>query len=235
MEGSCVGDVVQVTGAVTDPHLVGYTVSYATGVMSDWIQVASYQVQGNVDGALATWVMLGMPEGFYRVMVAAVDSVGNAANATVSVKRVAANLSLFVSDITFSDPRPEAGDEVTVYVTVHNDGTAGVEGVTLIVMMNGMEILRDKFVMVPAHGRYVAEVRVKAASERMTFAARATSQTHDTGEMVQGAVLVPSEETELSGIASNALVVVALVVAIMAVILAIYLGMRGRRPQEGRV
>jgi len=228
-----VDDILQVYGRVTDPHLLSYTVRYAPGNTTDWTDLELGRPTGSVDGILATWVLVGMPEGAYRIEVTATDAVEHVASAAVGVTRLAANVSLYPSDITFSNPRPSPGDEVTVYVEVHNDGTADATGMTVTVMTDGTEVLRVVGVTVPAHGRYVATAVVNATDRPIVVKARATSALHDTGVMAQGAELAPAEVTTKTEGTTSALAYLAFVIAIVAVVLAIYLGTRRRgAPQD---
>ncbi len=63
-----------------------------------------------------------------------------------------AKIDISPNDITFSNPTPKVGDDVTVTVKVRNTGVVAGSGLTVALLVNGMERTSISGVSVPAGG-----------------------------------------------------------------------------------
>jgi len=226
--GSEVNGAVQITGSVTDANLDTYSVEYRMDGDEDWTAIVAGQRSGGASGLLATWVTSGLLSGAYTIRVGGVDSLGQSSYKTVNVTLVGAVLGLEPSQITFSNPRPVAGEKVKVMVTVSNYGDSPAEGVTVTVYDGGEEIDRFNEVVVPANG-FITLTTEMTADGKHEITARATSDMYDTGEMVEGPIVETLEDELVLEDVGGLIGLIALLLALVALILAVVLGLARRK------
>jgi len=229
VDGARIGDLVPVMGSITDAsYIESYCIQIALGGSTDWQDILTILPSNarSVDGVIATWSAEGMAEGSIRIRLTATDALGLSASSELGIIHVGANLSIGPSDIVFSNPHPLPGEKVTAYVTVHNYGSSDAQGVTIVVMADGVEVANRTGVTVPARGSFVIPVQLKAPSKGMMVTVRATADLHDSGEMAQGAELVSIEKEAALEDTGGMLGLVALLVAVGALVVALVLGRR---------
>ena len=236
-DGSTVSGSVVVVGSVTDPHLSSYTVESSSDQGLTWEVVLSTQETSGVTGVLAIWDVSGLAPGEHMLLVTATDSLDQASEHTVLVTVEGAVLRIGEGDIVLTDPRPEPGDEVTVLVTVRNDGPSPAEGVRVTVYVDGEEAVHIDDVTVPANGTVVVPVTVVAEDGEQRLTARATTDEYDTGVTPDDTPLIAVEEEVQE--TSGALMWLMLIIIIILVVLLLFQGQRsGREPMgmgEGTV
>jgi hypothetical protein len=172
------------------------------------------------------WFTTEMPDGGYFIYLNVTDGAGHNGSANFTTVIRNAHLSVGPSDITFSDPVPEKGDKVTVYVTVRNTGDSSAYDMVVELFDNGVLVDSYDRVILGAHSVIVFpfEVTVDGKHE---FTARASSDLHYTREMEWPSVLRAQEEGGSVSVGSPVAWIGML--AIILAVIAIALNVVGRR------
>jgi hypothetical protein len=169
----------------------------------------------------------------YILRVNVTDGVGLDGSDEVEVTVLNARLSVAPADITFSDPSPENGDKVTVYVSLRNYGDALAYDVTVELFDGGKLAGSYPPVILGPHSVSVFpfEIVVDGTHE---FTARASSDLYDTREMRWPREL-EAQEDEGSISTSNPIAWVGMLAIVLAVVaIALNLVERMRTPTEER-
>ena len=133
-------------------------------------------------------------------------------------------------DISFSDPRPEEGDRVTVFVSVHNDGNAVAYDPLVELFRDGKLIDSQRSTTIMPQSVSVFQFIVTAEGMH-EYTARARSDRHDTGEMEVGRVLKATEDESGWVLVSSPVAWVGMLAIVLSVV-AIALNLLGRRSAE---
>ena len=192
--------------------------------------VRGYIVQDepiSVDGDFTfQWFTTEMPDGIFTIYLNVTDGAGHNGSADFTAVIRNAHLSVGPSDITFSDPVPEKGDKVTVYVTVRNTGDSAAYDVVVELFDNGVLVDSYDRVILGAHSVSVFPFEV-TVGDKHEFTARASSDLYDTFEMDWPSVLKAQEEDSGSVSVGSPVAWVGIMAIILAVI-AIALNLAGR-------
>ena len=165
----------------------------------------------------------------YILRVNVTDGAGHHGGDQVEVTVGNARLSLAPADITFSDPSPENGDKVTVYVSLRAYGDAVAYDVTVELFDGGK--LVDSYIKVTLgpHAVYVFPFKIVVDGTH-EFTARASSDLYDTGEMDGGRTLEAEGDGGSISVSSPVAWVGMLAIVLAVIAIALNLVDRLRKP-----
>ena len=217
--------VVAITGSALEGNPTLIEVRYASveGLSSGPIAIEPLAFSQFV----VDWSTTSVPDGDYTIAVMVVDRVDGRVFEEVRVSVRNARLSIDPLGLSFSDPEPEDGEEVTVWLQVRNTGDADATGVTVEFFVLGELEHTVRDLTVPARTTVLVHYRT-TVRDGDTHSARAFSDLHGTGEVSR---TITTREAELDEEPSgNAVWSVALLALFLSTIALVTSLMKARRP-----
>jgi fibronectin type 3 domain-containing protein len=232
MENAKVTGALQILGSIMDTHLSSYSLSYKMGDNEDWTDIVPEQSASQFYGILGTWDPEGLAGGDYKIMIKAVDAVGQETEKIINVTLAGANLNIDRAQITFSNSHPLPDEKVEVIVTVSNFGDSPADGVTVTIYDGDKVLHTETGVNIPANGLAVITTDLKVSGTHK-ITARATSDLYDSGQMTTPSVLEPAEKEMVLENFGGIFGLLALLLAIAALILVfVFKDQKERTPKD---
>ena len=217
---------VQVLGVYNESTATNFTVDLWVQNESSWRSIFPIVTEIYPDGFIFQWDTTRIPDGSYVLRVTLTDVVGHNGTTQVNVTLANARLSIDPLGISFSNPRPEVGEDVTVWVEVHNTGDADAEDVSVEFIVNGTLEHLVEGLTIPGHSTVLVSYPTTAYDAQ--YRARAFSDLYDSG-LTSELTLVP-KEAEVEEVSEDdpaqTLAILALVLAVIALLIALMMVVR---------
>ena len=228
---STISGPVQLMGSIVDDNLESYKAEYQPPDSNVWVEILPMQTTSGFSGILGTWLTSGLPGGEYTIRITATDKLSQTSTQELVLNIGGANLLLDPSMVSFSNSHPSKGEKVIVFLTLTNLGDSPASDLTVTLFDGDTPIGTMNDVSVPAKGTAIVKGELKASGSH-EITATVTSSALGTMEMEDAAVLETVEDEMIMENFGGILGLIAIILALAAIIIAVFLGTRKQKEAE---